>query len=726
MSSALDDLDPGQIGRRESTGDSSSSTEDPWQGTSVGAVYDRVQPLISNLRKLIRETRVGKSVIDEDTEIRSDLKDVHRALSVVDMVSDQYLIAVAGPQGSGKTTTMKWLYDIPDGYLPIGGVTGEKLPVMIVEHNKDLFEALAYRYEPEQGEMDKAPVSKEECLETARSPGSNDIAVELKVPPLLFESENRGFLLLPGVQRKSDMHIRLAERVLPSAATALICVNDGLLAGGSVDDEIQSVQDEMNVGETRLIYGLTKPRGGEKTKSAIQTLRDRFGVNEEERAFAVEAPSSADAKPGPMPEWSKDLREAIAQHGPVPHEQREAQLNTLRDILDDLAGSLESLRENVSRAQAKTSQAERKQVRPILNEFDKRVERQRERLDDKLEDALNDYLRPAIEELRDNIQNEGYWKKLKNLFKSRTLSKKRDFENLIRESWEKARPEGPIGTVAKGLNSTVQKTLQPNKPNLSVPRPEGDRGTDHKSPANLLMPVSTQEDAEDQSTALLLEDETIGDIRYLISHQEEVDPSDQLRKSVRAIPAVALESVRMGLAVRAESSSQIESASEKEFREAAEELKENWKETRESGKGMLKGVAAMLGADYAPDAELDILTDIAATMGGEGSAAALGPVVAAIAGGYGLTTVVKTLRQEDIHRDEVARRVFNRVSNRTRIRVLEKYDRYMEGIRERIEEQMRRRHNLGTKFRDRESIKAKTGSVEKSMRELEKSLPQRF
>lgn len=723
MSSAFGDLDL-QTSYQESSGGTGPSEEDPWQGTSVGAVYDRVQPLISSLRKLIRETRVGKSIIDEDEEIRSGLEEVHRTLSVVSMVSDQYLIAVAGPQGSGKTTTMKWLYGIPDGYLPIGGVTGERLPVMIVEHNRDSFKASAYRYKPERGEINKTPVSKEECLGTAKSPGEDDIAVELKVPSRLFRSENCGFLLLPGVQRKSDVHIRLARRVLPSAATALVCVNDGLLAGGSVDDEIKSVRDGMTVGNTRLIYGLTKPRGGEKTESAMRTLRNRFEIDEEERVFAIEAPDLRDQEHARMPDWGRDLREAIDQHASVPNDQRKAQLDTLRDILDDLDRSLDSLRKNLRRAQAGASQTERNEVRPILDEFDEQVERQRERLDDNLEEALSSYLGPAVERFRDEIQDESLWEKLKNLVRSGSLGKKRDFQHLIRKAWEEARPEGPVGAIADGLNATAQQTLSSKR---SVPRLEGREGRNqHSSPTDLLTPAERRNSAKGQNTDLLLDDETTKDIRYLISSQKVENPSDQLQKSVRAIPAVALESVRMRLALEIEASSEVESASEEEYREAAGRLTENWKETRESGKGVLKGVAAMLGADYAPDAELDILTDMAATMGGEASMAALGPVVAVIAGGYGVATVVKTLRQEDMRRDGIGREVFNRISNRTRIEILEKYDRYMEDIRRSLEDRVRERHNLGTKFRDRESIKAKVGSVEKSVRELEKSLPQRL
>ena len=190
--------------------------------------------------------------------------------------------------------------------------------------------------------------------------------------------------------------------------------------------------------------------------------------------------------------------------------------------------------------------------------------------------------------------------------------------------------------------------------------------------------------------------------------------------------ALALESVRLGLAIAIESSSQVGSASEEEYREASERLAEKWNETRKTGKGFLGGVAAMLGLDYAPDAELQVLKGIAEKLGAEGSMAVLGPAVLALAGSYGVVTVVKTLRQEDMRRDEIAKQIFSRVANKTRLEILEKYDQYMDAIREELRRNIRKRHKLGTQFRDRESIRTKAGSVEKSMRELERSLPQKF
>lgn len=354
---------------------------------------------------MLQEVRVGSSVLDDADDIKQGLREAYRALKVVNMVNGQNLIAIAGPQGAGKTSTVKWICDLPDGYLPIGTVTGEKLLVLIIEQDKDSIDPFAHRYHPDSGKMTIEEISKEKCRETAGSPDLNDIAVEIRVPSRFFEAEGRGFLLLPGVQRKSDMHVRLARHVLPSATTALICIDDAQLAKGSVDEEFTSVRDGMEVEETHLIYALTKPRGGEKTKEAAQTLRDRFSADEDQ--VVVVGPPHADGEEDSSSlEWTDRLRHAVDQYVAVPHEERREQLDTLRELLDNLEGTMETPRENLRQAQARASRTEREQAQSLLKEFDKKVRLQREILDTHLETALNGYVGNAIEEVRDRIQRD--------------------------------------------------------------------------------------------------------------------------------------------------------------------------------------------------------------------------------------------------------------------------------------------------------------------------------
>jgi len=693
------------------------TTEDP------DAALDRVQTLLVRLRHLIQTVEKGQRLLD-GREVIDDLMNVHRALTVMDLLHERYVIAVAGPQGAGKTTTVKCLYDLPDGYLPINAITGEKLPVVLVEHEGDGYQAYTYRYDVDNSSVERHPVDRETCHETASSPGADDLMVEIEVPARFFGAPGQGFVLLPGVEQGNSFHVELAKRVLPTAATALMCVDSTLLARKNVDDEVRRVREGMQVGDTKLLYAITKPQSRAKAESTVETLRDRFDIDDPRQVVVVRSSQEENS-------WQDSLYDAVSQYGNVPRERRKAEHDALRQTLYDLEDHFSTIRKELDLAAAKTRKKEREEIEPILKRFDKHVESHREDLDSVLEDKLEQYCGPAVEEVRRKIQDEGKLDKVKNLFKSGSLKERIDFQKLVEKSWKNAHPAGPEVVVLDALNHSVQKLL-PRETSLPQLFTNGEQS--ESKPGNTAnrtdQMVGTLTLAGEHEPSVVDTDAgALQDVRFLMTNPEQsITPTDNLKQNIRAVPALALETVR--LAFISESLKDVrvrpsENGGPENDVSVPDALREEVQDARGSGLEILKGVGIMAGLDVLPDAELDVLKGLVSAAGGEASMAYLGPTVAALVAAYGTVAVVKTVRRQDIHRSDAAEAAFDRIANRVRFRVLSAYDDYMERVRDRMEQVLCSRLNVDLDFADAYNVNSKLAKAETSVRGVKDVIPVR-
>lgn len=689
--------------------------------------FDHLPVLLSRVRRLIRETDHGRGILSDADTIIQKLKEVHRSLSVLNLVHNRYLIAVAGPQGAGKTSAMKWLYGIPDAYLPINATTGERLPVMLVEHEEDTFKAFVHQYDVESGVIERTSVSAATCKETAMSPGPDDIIVELAVPPRFFGEPNVGFLLLAGVERSTSTHVILAQQVVPSAATALICVDDGLVSRGSVKDEVKRIREEIQQGsEAQILYALTKPRGGEHTEQTVETLKERFDISDERRVVVITAPETEEEYSPPT--WRDPLRDGVARYADLPATQRRAQVKALRRgirALEDKIGALES---QLELHHADLQEKDYGEVKPLLREFDEAVHDQRKSLEKALKKELELHAKEAQRAADSYIVERGLLEKLKRPFAS-PVKKRKTVEDRIHETWESASPEGPKLPVLNGLESTIKKSLLPHEENSSKAPQEGaakESGLRRSPPEIDMGPVedSTGSNGESESESNLKET-VIRDVHALMIEGSDNTLSDNFRTNIQAIPALGLEAVRIayasetGVGVTPDGTVTID-------REAAPDLFKKVEETRESGKGVLKGVLIMLGMDVAPDAELDILKDLGGAVGVPAGNPALAAAVLALGVGYVAFSVHKMVQEEDLNESEVMGRVLGRIAERTKLNVLGTYDEYMYVIRKRIKNNLHSRLNLDAGFSDHFNMLRLKGDVQSATRDIRRALPSHY
>lgn len=695
----------------------SSSTESSSNGDEALA---QVGSLLVHLRTLLRTLDVAQNSFEGTDEILDDLKEVHRALSIIDLLQNRYLIAVAGPQGAGKTTMLQWLYGIPDDFLPTNLGTGERLPVAVVEHDSQTFEAYVHSYDRQKETIKRESLSASACRKAVTSPKDNHIFVELYVPPRLFESPGEGFLLLPGVESSDAVHVRLARHVLPVAATAIICVDDTQLAHGSVESEIKRVQRGMTTDEIRLIFALTKLRDAEKTRQAKETLQERFDIENPKRIVAISRVND-DANGHMVPEWRDSLASAVMRYGTITREQRQAEYDQLRRLLQKTQRAVSKIRQKVKLSEAETSGDYEEYVLPILKEFDQAAETQREQLMKSLKNKLDAYSARAAERVEKEIADEErFRKKFKNFFQKGTLRSRLDFKDLLQQNWKGDQSSRPSLHVVVAMNETVNQALprQGGLPQLKDSK---------NSTAGELLGTFQQpelEDNEGTSTKewkqITLHPDVVSDVHYLMTTGQGKRAGEGLRRNVRAVPALALEAVRLGFIERLEAQDP-----EVGIAPGDSQLMNHFQETRQEGKQMLKGVLAALGVDALPDAELDIVNDLISMVGG-GVNFASAPAVAAVGGlmvAYSAVSTVKSIRQDDIERADAAKYACGDMARQTRNNVLKEYDAYMGRLRTVLSDNLRSRYNLDSPMADRSNILSAAGEVEKSVRSMKKHLP---
>lgn len=691
---------------------------------TTDTALDQVQPLLVRVRHLIRAVDIGQHLF-EDRELVDRLLEIHRTLAIMSTMSERYVIAVAGPQGAGKTTTMHWLYDVPEAYLPMNAITGERLPVLLIEQDRDDFQGYVHRYSQETSSLVRSEAAPDTCKKAAMTPGPEDVMVEIEVPQRVFDVPGQGFLLLPGVEQGNSFHIKLAELVLPTAATAMMCVDAALLARKTVDDEVRRVRKEMQVGDTKLLYAITKHRSKEKAESTASTLKERFDVEDDGRIVTIFPPDEH----GEVA-WREQIHNAIRQYGDIPRSRRAAEGRALRDTLYALEDCLAMIREKLDHARINIRSEERSQIEVLLDEFDQAASQQRKELKKHLDSQLSEYCKTAKDEVAEHINSEKLGSKLKRLIKG-PLDKRIEFQKLVQEKWKGAGDHGPAGPMMNALTVTSHRRL-PRQSGFPQLKPAG---TDDSTEAYLVQDrkemIGSLILAERDGDPTGLSPERIQDIRYLMAKTDRQDSrakeiTDNFRQSVRSIPPLALETMRIAFVANSLEGVSIDQKNSKTALEEAftpNDLTEEATNSRNHGKGLLQGIGAMMGLDYLPDAELDILREISVAVGGSSKMIYLGPAVGALAAVYAGHVVLKSIRQHDLHRDDAAQFAFDRIQSRTQENALSVYDDYMAHVRNHMERVVREKLNVDNKFADYYNVQAVLAHVEDSVRETKKCIP---
>lgn len=222
--------------------------------------FTEFRKLYQSVAKLIR---CQSYLEDCGRKTVSELEDLARKMEVSYYIQKRDIIAIAGMQGTGKSTLIKNIYELPANILRISSERGEKIPVFITEkeHLKPgEYEAREVYYDngiKQDERIDVLDVSK-------RSRRGNAAYIEVFVPYRCFNRDNAGFVLLPGFEKNIDRTFKkdynsLMEYTLHFANAVVLVTDNSGIANEEIDILVELLGN--NFVPTNCVFAITKCDG---------------------------------------------------------------------------------------------------------------------------------------------------------------------------------------------------------------------------------------------------------------------------------------------------------------------------------------------------------------------------------------------------------------------------------------------------------------------------------
>lgn len=214
------------------------------------------------LRRCVASLIGCSSLLDERSRDDIDMLDnLSRKIEVSALVQQREIIAVAGMQGTGKSTFIKNLYNIPEGILQINSSRGERTPIFITEKAQlKQGEYATSAVMIKNGEILVEEIDAADLAEKSRIP-ENVMYFELCVPYTFFHRENGGFVLLPGFEKTADRtfakdYNSLMEYTLHFAKAVVMVVDDSTMANSEIDRLMEILGE--NFTPQNCIFAISK------------------------------------------------------------------------------------------------------------------------------------------------------------------------------------------------------------------------------------------------------------------------------------------------------------------------------------------------------------------------------------------------------------------------------------------------------------------------------------
>ena len=141
----------------------------------------------------------------DDEKIEHDLLKLTRRTVIAERFFTRRLIAITGLQGQGKSSLIRALFGLPEGYLPTIIGQGEKEPIIVKwEDGISEIECYKYGYLDHYSDIAYVKIEKEELKKIAEN-GVHDkdaLYLEIRVPSHEGNIiQDKEFLLLPGIEK---------------------------------------------------------------------------------------------------------------------------------------------------------------------------------------------------------------------------------------------------------------------------------------------------------------------------------------------------------------------------------------------------------------------------------------------------------------------------------------------------------------------------------------------
>ena len=578
---------------------------------------------LQELNHALRRLRGACSTLG-DEDIDRQLLAVMQRLLLAEVMDDDWILAVGGSQGAGKTTLMASLYDMHgDGpqWLQGNEGRGEKLPVLITESD-DCKQPQGYvrRLVPDAAShgfrLDEVLVDVAEFERAIRDPQAGDLLPVLRVPRRYFQRDNQAWLLLPGYEkqdRTNQTWQQLMRQALVAAGGWIIVTDETRMA---TNQQLEIVKDKR----TNELQGCQPTIVISKTEKYRHDLQKLAELRASAQATFALQPELADTHiilsgaddPAYTEEWLPRLRKAIEALNFSGESNRHLQMSQLAALLgQDLTQVLNTIRSKARlyfNRHASHDVDGQQMLEEILNIFDDAAKELRADHQEKIRSLAGNAFVNAQNKLKELLSNnhEGFKNWLSTAFDT-TSETSIKMQNLVQNAWRQGAPKF-FSDYASSLSGLTLGKLGEGSENTDAQQLDQEK-------AQPLIQLGYANANGQPLRFSTITPEIANNIRILLDNPRKEselilgDSNKQLEVSVKLIPILSLEYARLLYTMQQMEShkanpSPMDASSD---RNVVAEGVENLQASVQLGKTAIKSLASLMAIDVLSDGDSDIL-----------------------------------------------------------------------------------------------------------------------
>ncbi|MGB9763377.1 MAG: hypothetical protein ACPLW7_05245 [Minisyncoccia bacterium] len=412
--------------------------------------------LLENIMRLKRDI----SFMHEERnyiEIDESLNNIIRKLYILNLTFKYYVIAIGGAQGSGKTTFIKNIYEIPDEWLEANEGRGEKMPLWILESDESTplggyVEIVDNKNNIEY--IEKKDVDKNEFKSILKGEHKELRFPVLYVPRKYFPTNlQMGFLLLPGYEIINENNKLWQELLRQSLIYSKlhVIITDQTLMANQMQKKIQEDYKKNVESDFIIVISKTENKSDNDKNELVSSAKELYECNEDRILLS----GVGDKKY--LDTICSDFKNKIKNSKIYNHQSYANKIKFLDDISNEILVIISSIRA-IQNSNKNKDLKDKFEIKEILGEYDSAYLKTKKIFDKKLEDVLSQYSKTIKKDLMEKYEEEdaGLLNKISNLFETSDKKELRYIKN-IEEAFERNKEDFANGFI-KSIGYTIQQS----------------------------------------------------------------------------------------------------------------------------------------------------------------------------------------------------------------------------------------------------------------------------
>ena len=227
-----------------------------------------------------------------DKDYFTDLKNAWKSLELIKTIDNLNAISIAGMQGTGKTTLIETLYELPPNILPTNQARGEAVPIIIRESSELPDNQPAAKrcfFDMESGKIMPTESVPVEEIGTLSKKGANTVYLELTLPQKYFDDSSSAFIVLPGLEKADEetfdeSYNRFIYCCLKWSKAVVFVTDDQNIANDDINKLVEMLRS-FRFDEKNSVFAITKcdrytASKPDYEKEITVSLLNRLGVND--------------------------------------------------------------------------------------------------------------------------------------------------------------------------------------------------------------------------------------------------------------------------------------------------------------------------------------------------------------------------------------------------------------------------------------------------------------